>query len=114
MHLFISKESTGKKLIRAILPGILLLVVIIVFYLAVSQTSDRSVQSQVDALKRALSGGAVRTYALTGSYPESLEELLRDYHITYDKKKYIVEYTPNGANLFPSIFVIPLKKGGTP
>ena len=113
MHLFISKESSGKKLITAILPAALLLAVVIVFYIAVGGASEQSMASQMDALKRALSGGAVRTYALTGAYPESLEELLRDYHITYDAHKYIVEYTPNGANLLPSIFVIPKKKGGS-
>lgn len=112
MHLFITKESPGKRLLSAILPVGLLLAIVLIFYFAVSSTQEQSAQSQVTALKRALSGGAVRTYALTGAYPESLEELLRDYHITYDARKYIVEYTPNGANLLPSIFVIPLKKGG--
>ncbi|MBQ1492536.1 MAG: hypothetical protein IIZ39_11315 [Blautia sp.] len=92
MHLFISKESSGKKLISALLPVGLLLAVVIVFYIAVGGASEQSMGSQVEALKRALSGGAVRTYALTGAYPESLEEILNDYHITYDAQKYIVEY----------------------
>jgi len=38
-----------------------------------------------------------------------------DYHITYDKTKFVVEYVPNGSNLLPSISVIALSgsaKGG--
>ena len=66
-------------------------------------------------LEQALKNGAIRTYALTGTYPESLSQLLSDYHITYDKTKFVVEYVPNGSNLLPSISVIALSgsaKGG--
>ena len=66
-------------------------------------------------LEQALKNGAIRTYALTGTYPESLSQLLLDYHITYDKTKFVVEYVPNGSNLLPSISVIALSgstKGG--
>ena len=68
-----------------------------------------------NALEQALKNGAIRTYALTGTYPESLSQLLSDYHITYDKTKFVVEYVPNGSNLLPSISVIALSgsaKGG--
>ena len=65
-------------------------------------------------LSQALEGGAIRTYALTGRYPQSLDELLSDYHITYDSEKFVVEYVPNGSNLLPSISVLPVtaRKGG--
>ena len=65
---------------------------------------------------KALKASAVRTYALTGEYPENLSQILRDYHITYDKSKFVVEYVPNGSNLLPSISVIALSgstKGGS-
>ena len=55
-----------------------------------------------------LESGAIRTYALKGQYPESLDELLNDYHITYDSSRFVIEYVPNGSNLLPSISVIPL------
>ena len=56
--------------------------------------------------KQALKNSAVRSYAMTGEYPEDLAQLLNDYHITYDKNRFIVEYIPNGSNLLPSISVI--------
>ncbi len=83
----------------------------------VSSTSDQAVHKEQDALEQALKNGAIRTYALTGTYPESLSQLLSDYHITYDKTKFVVEYVPNGSNLLPSISVIALSgsaKGGMP
>ena len=104
MELF---ESRRKKFLRAIflLFPVLLLVL----------SSDQAVQKEQDALEQALKNGAIRTYALTGTYPESLSQLLSDYHITYDKTKFVVEYVPNGSNLLPSISVITLSgsaKGG--
>ena len=52
---------------------------------------------------------------MTGEYPESLSQILDDYHITYDRTKFVIEYIPNGSNLLPSISVIALEgasKGG--
>ena len=85
------------------------------FVAGVSSTSGQAVHKEQDALEQALKNGAIRTYALTGTYPESLSQLLLDYHITYDKTKFVVEYVPNGSNLLPSISVIALSgsaKGG--
>ena len=57
---------------------------------------------------QALEQGAIRTYAMTGAYPQSLDELLTDYGISYDHSKFIVEYVPNGSNLLPSVSVLTL------
>lgn len=115
MELF---ESRSKKFLRAIFllfPVLLLVLSCTLFVAGVSSTSDQTVQKERDALEQVLKNGAIRTYALTGTYPESLSQLLSDYHITYDKTKFVVEYVPNGSNLLPSISVITLSgsaKGG--
>ena len=69
---------------------------------------DQQYAKEQQALEQALEQGAIRTYALSGQYPQSLNELLEDYHITYDHSHFVVEYMPNGSNLLPSISVIPL------
>ena len=86
----------------------LLLCIGLIFFIAIGRTSDATIQKEQSALLQALENGAVRTYALKGQYPESLDELLSDYHITYDSSKFVIEYVPNGSNLLPSISVIPL------
>ena len=114
MELF---ESRTTKFLRAfflLFPALLLVLSCTLFVAGVSSTSDQAVYKQ-DALEQTLKNGAIRTYALTGTYPESLSQLLLDYHITYDKTKFVVEYIPNGSNLLPSISVIALSgsaKGG--
>ena len=109
MELF---ESRRKKFLRGFLllfPVLLLILACILFVAGISHTSGQ-------ALQKTLKASAVRTYALTGEYPEDLSQILRDYHITYDKSKFVVEYVPNGSNLLPSISVIALSgstKGGS-
>ncbi len=114
MNLF---EPTGKQIFRQIrhfLPVIALLIICLIFYLGISNAGTEAIAREQSTLKQALEQGAIRTYAMTGQYPQSLDELLNDYHITYDTDKFVVEYIPNSANLLPSISVLTLsgRKGG--
>ena len=106
MILFETRKEKRIRRLRTAAPFVFLLAVCICFVLAVNMTTRDSLTSQKEALENALRGGAVRTYALTGCYPESLDEILKDYHITFDREKFLVDYIPNGSNLFPSIFVM--------
>ena len=115
MDLFESRRKKFFRSLQLLFPVILLVLVCSLFIAGVSRTSGQALQKEQDALEQALKNGAIRTYALTGTYPESLSQLLLDYHITYDKTKFVVEYVPNGSNLLPSISVIALSgstKGG--
>ena len=96
------------KTVLLLFPLFLLLCIGLIFFIAIGRTSDATIQKEQSALLQTLENGAVRTYALKGQYPESLDELLSDYHITYDSSKFVIEYVPNGSNLLPSISVIPL------
>ena len=104
MELFESRRTKFLRAFFLLFPALLLVLSCTLFVAGVSSTSDQAVHKEQDTLKN----GAIRTYALTGTYPESLSQLLLDYHITYDKTKFVVEYVPNGSNLLPSISVIAL------
>ena len=115
MELFESRRTKFLRAFFLLFPALLLVLSCTLFVAGVSSTSDQAVHKEQDALEQALKNGAIRTYALTGTYPESLSQLLLDYHITYDKTKFVVEYVPNGSNLLPSISVIALSGSlGTP
>ena len=109
MRLFISKRTRIRRTLRRLVPVVLLALVTAVFCVAVQVVSRQSLTGQKEALERVLRQSAVNTYALTGAYPESLEELLSSYHITYNPEHFLVEYTPTGSNLFPGIFVLSLR-----
>lgn len=114
MNLFETKRARFFHRIRFFFPVFILAAVCIVFYLGISSVGQEAVSQEQTSLRQALEQGAVRTYAMTGAYPQSLDELLNDYGISYDHDKFIVEYVPNGSNLLPSISVLMLSssKGG--
>ena len=106
MELFESRRTKFLRAFFLLFPALLLVLSCTLFVAGVSSTSDQAVHKEQDALEQALKNSAVRSYAMTGEYPEDLAQLLNDYHITYDKNRFIVEYIPNGSNLLPSISVI--------
>ena len=99
-------KARAWRYFKNVLPVLFLALVVVCFAVSVSIASESSISNQQESLEHALRGAAVRTYALTGCYPESLDELLEAYRITYDSRKFIVEYTPSASNLFPTIFVL--------
>lgn len=106
MDLFRSKKQHLFRYFRACIPFFFPACACLLFYLGISYAGQETIQQEQTALQQALEQGAVQTYALTGSYPQSLEELLTDYKISYDPDRFVVEYVPLASNLFPSIDVI--------
>ena len=115
MEIFEKRRTKLWNHLKLWFPAVLLILLCIGFLFGIHATSEETLLKQQKTLTQALQKGAVHTYSLEGRYPESLEQLLEDYHITYDSQKFIVEYVPNGSNLFPMISVLPLnqKKGGS-
>ena len=106
MELF---DSHRKKLLRRfslLLPLCFLILISVIFGFSVNFASEETLHKEQQALEQALESGAIRSYALNGQYPESLDQLLSNYHITYDHSRFVVDYTPNGSNLLPYINVI--------
>lgn len=109
MNIFETRRMRFHRFLRYILPAAFAAVLCILFYAGIVYTQTDSLEKEQITLTHALEGGAIRTYALTGQYPQSLDEILTDYHITYDTEKFVVEYIPNGSNLLPTFSVLPVK-----
>lgn len=84
----------------------LFLLILLLFLWGVSSMSKLSAKEEENTLRQALVESAVHCYALHGYYPESLEDLVRDYGITYDNRRFLVDYQTQGENLMPEITVI--------
>lgn len=111
MDLFETRRTRAGRKLRGLLPVIVLTVLCLIFYLGISYAGRETISQEQTSLRQALEQGAIHTYALTGNYPQSLDELLQDYHISYDTDKFVVEYVPNGSNLLPSVSVMVLSSG---
>ena len=99
------------RILKRLLPLLFPVVICCVFIFAISAASSNTMSEEQNNLQKALAKSAMATYARDGRYPESLDQLLYDYSITYDSSRFVVEYVPTGSNLFPSISVIALKGG---
>lgn len=71
---------------------------------------ENTIYQQQQNLERVLKRSVMQTYALEGRYPSSLDEIIEQYHITYDQDTFAVEYQITASNMMPDITVI--KKAG--
>ncbi len=62
--------------------------------------------NQKTSLEKALKRGIVECYALEGAYPESLDYLVKNYHVIYDHSAFDVKYEVIASNIMPTITVI--------
>lgn len=108
MELFESRRHRVLRNLMVLFPILFLVLTGSIFFAGISHASRDSLKKEQQALEQTLKNDAIRTYALTGQYPQSLECLLEDYHITYDTSRFVIDYIPQGSNLLPSISVIPL------
>ena len=112
MRLYTSRKARIWHAVKLCLPVLFLAVCLGTFIVAIRRTGEDPLKKQQETLSQTLVKSAVRTYAMTGRYPESLAEITAQYGISYDPSHFVVEYLPSGANLFPQIYVIAI--GGKP
>lgn len=98
------------KSIKIIISIAILFLLLFAFSAGIRATSDLSLTRQKENLENAIRSSAVHSYALHGRYPESLEEILEDYHISYDDSRFLVEYVPTISNQLPQISVLSISK----
>ena len=102
-------DSTRPHLLRRVFSSIAVTGCGIALLLAgTNSVLATSSQSQAESLKNAILRSAVSCYAFEGAYPESLSYLKEHYGVTWNENKYVVDYEIIGANLMPSVTVIPL------
>ncbi|MCD7954156.1 MAG: hypothetical protein LUG93_00055 [Lachnospiraceae bacterium] len=103
------KEKKSHSLLRQILSAAAVFVcaAFLLIYGA-GELSQTASAEQAKSLQTAITRSAVQCYATEGTYPESLDYLCQHYGISWDSDKYVVDYEILGANLMPSVTVIPL------
>ena len=93
----------GKKLWVSLL---LFLFLILLFTLRTSSLSEYGIHGQGKGLTQALNRDITYCYATTGHYPESLEDIKKDYGLIYDDSLFFVDYRTQGSNIYPEVTII--------
>ncbi len=91
------------------LPVISLIVMMIFFLQGLVQIEQVTLKEEEKSLEKAIVHSAIHSYATKGVYPENLNTIQKDYGMSYDEKKYVVNYEIFADNIMPKIQVIRLK-----
>jgi len=100
-----------KNTLRAVLGALrtygvgigIFLVIVIILLSGLNSTEKANAEEQQKMLEGSIYRAVVSCYALEGSYPESLEYLIKNYNVHIDESKYIVHYMVTMSNIMPDI-----------
>lgn len=101
---FIKQKS--RPLWQKLMPLAVTAAVLCAFYLSVASLSSTAGTEQKRNLEAALRRGIMQCYALEGRYPPSLQYLLDNYPIYYNKDAFFVDYQTIGENIYPTVSVL--------
>ena len=108
-----SKKRTPSSISGLILPLAGFLLLLFLFYMGIRQVSIQTENQELDSLTQAIHRNIIHGYAVEGQYPPSLEYMEEHFGLTYDPDRYYIDYQPFGANIMPSVTIIPLKGDGS-
>lgn len=111
MNRFTQKRNTSHILRRVAAAAVVFICAAFLLIRGASSMSDTASTSQLESLRQAIVRSAVHCYAMEGAYPESIDYLKEHYGISWDEKKYVVDYEITGSNLMPGVFVFEIGKG---
>ena len=102
-----NKISYPKKIMRY-LSAALFIALFIIFIAGVDNVSETTEARQQESLETAIQRDIVHCYAVEGTYPPSLDYIKQHYGLSYNDKKFFVDYQPIGSNVLPNVTVIRL------
>jgi len=105
----IYKKSAGENFRSALVPIVFTLVVIAMIVFGLRQAEEASRAEGLRVLDESIRRAVVKSYAVEGRYPESVEYLETRYGIHIDRSRYVVHYSIFAENIFPEIAVIELQ-----
>ncbi len=101
------RSRKAKNKYRLPLTVFALVIVLVIFFHALSQFGRSTLLRQQESLEKALSRDIAECYAMEGMYPPSLSYMKEHYGLTYDETLFFVDYRPIGGNLYPDYVVMP-------
>lgn len=107
----LDKPKTSNPVKRLILTCAFFIALVLIFFYAMGTLSSGSTDRQKDSLYKALNKNIIYHYAVTGSYPATLEQIEELYGLSYDHKLFFVDYVVHGTNIMPEITILEREQG---
>ncbi len=101
------KPNLKKRILQSVnFSVIFFLVIICLFLYGISAVSNSPVNDEKEILTNAINKDIVHCYAIEGMYPPSLSYIEKNYGLTYDRDKYLIDYEAIGSNIMPAVMII--------
>lgn len=103
-----TKADFKKRIFSSFSISVFTFVLVIgLFIYGISAISGSSVVNDREILTDAINRDIIHCYCVEGMYPPSVNYMKEHYGLTYDESKYIIDYEYIGANILPSVMIIP-------
>lgn len=89
---------------------IVFIVVLGLFIFAIGKTNNQSSDYEIEVLTEAINDSLISCYVTEGRYPDSFEYLKNKYGLTYDDKRFRVDYIVYGTNMRPQVTIVALEE----
>ena len=104
----IYKKSPWATLRSILAPVVLTFAVLAIVYTGIVQTERSGRAEGLRILEESIIRAVVKSYAISGNYPESLAYIEENFAIHIDRSRFVVHYVVIASNVFPNITIIEL------
>ena len=85
---------------------LIIFIVILSFLCALSNLENGKSTEDKKQLEEAIHKALISCYSIEGAYPETIDYIVSNYGIQYNKDRYVVKYDFYASNLMPDITVL--------
>lgn len=105
---FEKKSRITLTRIWSVFSGFLVAIALCLFFVSTDNMEENTQTQQIQHLEQVVKQDILQCYAIEGTYPPDLNYLETHYGLTYDKKKFYIDYISIGSNIFPDVTIIVL------
>lgn len=89
-----------------VLSALAFFLVLTLFLTLLRDFSADTRRRQREAMETAVNRAIVACYAMEGKYPQSLEQIQKNYSFTYDEDRFFLDYQFQGDNIMPEVTIL--------
>lgn len=90
---------------RDLIKLLIFAVLLAVFILLTQRMGTYQGQEESKMVHDAIHRAVLTCYAVEGAYPDDLDYLKQNYHLSFDEERFLVTYNAFGVNMSPDIYV---------
>lgn len=103
---FRAQRRVSRDMRMLIVSAVIFAVILAVFFLSLNCISAGAERRQLENLEKAVDRCITYCYAVEGAYPENLDSMKKNYGLSYDERRFFVDYRYLGGNVRPDITII--------